>query len=126
MSVNLNMEDIKKMASMLAENQINIKDPNLTGPKRVKIMEPNEDNAQIINMGNCQEVVNSSASEKSQTSPIVPTVNDVYFIMGYNVPIHTFYLIIILLILGVAIWYLNSNYRKKSKKVLVEHDENNE
>lgn len=44
-------------------------------------------------------------------------------LFGLNMPRHTFYLIIILFILGIMIWYLNSDTRKNKKKIIEEKND---
>jgi hypothetical protein len=112
MAVNVNIDDIKKMASLLTGNiqnpvkQVKIATPTISVPAQVT--NSSENNDQIISLG----------AGESQ----IINVERMIVVMGYSLPVHTFYLIIFLFILGLVIWYLNSDYRKSKKKIIDNKD----
>lgn len=129
MAVNVNIDDIKKMASLLTGNSNQHASINIQKPvKQVKIATPttsvpvqvinsSENNDQIVSLG----AVKKTADNEGE-SQITTAEPGVFVVMGYSLPMHTFYLIIFLLILGLVIWYLNSDYRKSKKKIIDKKD----
>jgi chromate transport protein ChrA len=85
-----NIEDIKKIINDTEQK-------NIIGDQTINIIETN--NVQTIS---------------SQIKP-----KNIISISGFNLPIHTLYLIIILLIIGCLIWYFSR--KPKNKK----HEEKN-
>ena len=49
---------------------------------------------------------------------------DTYTIFSYSIPKNTLYLLIVLLIVGVALWYITSNTKKKKENTIIDEDEN--
>lgn len=142
------IEDIKKIQSVINSslNTTNSFIPMQTKKesKQVKIIEPIKNkpiiqpNIQLTepkqNSNDEIEIldshINSSGDQISDSSKINKVSDNTLFfgssqfitLFGLTLPRHTFYLIIVLIILGIAIWYLNSDIRKNKRKIL-EHDE---
>lgn len=50
-------------------------------------------------------------------------VPDVYTFNGYSIPKNTLYLIIVLILVGIAIWYITSNTKKKKEKLIIDEND---
>lgn len=125
----VNIEDIKKLTSALASNSGSVKSVKRE-PKQVTIIEP----PKIVQ---CNDPNSPGAGENTQSSSEIidqtggTDVNTSLFggnsqfvsLNGYALPRYTMYLIIVLILLGIGIWYLNSDQRKSKKKIIDNNDE---
>ena len=163
--VNVNIEDIKKMASLLNQNQPNISKQSCVvkqcgAPKQLKTvslppMAMDENKVQQI-VQTIKQAVQSSSEDMEQIVPmtggnvvtaegsqigsqiggddqsILDLANlkgakpEMFEMMGYSLPKYTVYLIIVLMVVGIIIWYLNSDGRKNKKKIIEKHEDEEE
>lgn len=108
-NVNGNIDELKKLAQVILEQQ------------NSKLKEPMVDNNvsndvdKIINLKTIgpQQSVSDVSQPNSQS--IINIIPNGYNIMGLNVPVQTLYLIILLIIIGVVIWYTS---RQKDSEVV--------
>jgi hypothetical protein len=124
----VNAENLARMSSEMANLQQRI-------PKSAKLKLPPspEDIDQIM-------IVNSP-SVLQQKQPLTPgnsgidngidlTKSDVtfqpdtYTFFSYSLPKNTLYLLIVLFIVGIALWYITSNTKKKKENTIIDEDEN--
>lgn len=120
----INTDHLAKMASEIAATFPSAKN-------KFKQMSP-DDVEQIVNVnqaitqGNIQGV---SPELPNFEDKIDLTINtnvfnpDFYTLYGYSLPKNTLYLIIILIIVGVIVWYMTSNTKKNKEKKIIDNDE---
>ncbi len=139
--VDINIEDLKKMAENIATNTAphhphHIVNPvetkqlqpvmkrRISGPiKKVQLQVPKHQ-ANSENVSSTSDDVDKimGADGKVRTKSIDVCGNSMT-IMGLNIPKHTFYLSLVLVLIAVAIWYTSRDKTKKKKKQNDEDDE---
>lgn len=135
----LNMQHLEKMSSEIATNF-----PQKSSKNKFKFASNSPEDIDHINILNYNPNTNLNKNtgvvENGQNTTNISIdsgidltktfentfIPDVYTFYGYSIPKNTLYLIIILIIVGIAVWYLTSTHKKKSKnKVFDINDEEN-
>lgn len=123
----LNLDNLSKMSTdietVLPEKLNKIKKQNLLNTPedldQIMTVNPNI-SIQNRNIQNSEDIEIDNGIDLSKTiSTFKP---DVYTIYGFSLPKNTLYLIIILIIVGIGVWYITSNNKKKETKILEEKD----
>ena len=142
---NVNIEDLKKMATMIAMEQANkqpISTKNLNIPKQNVHSQPVQQNILHNPKQNIAPqpkqsiqkkvtIVTNTSDDVANIVPLMPhddgsvvnvipqcntDINDDSFaIMGICIPKYTLYLIIVLIIIAVVIWYMSKDNKLKKK-----------
>ncbi len=136
--VNVNIDELKKMASMIANEQAKIQANNIgkqnlsshakptqkvsQGPPRVipkhppvqapvQVANSSEDIANIL-------PVNSDDNSGGTTSTNIQVAgsDDMLGILGFTIPKQTLYFILILIVIAVGIWYMSRDTKYKKKR----------
>lgn len=144
----VNIEDIKKLTSVLASNPpTSMQNVIKKEPKQVKIVEPVKARKNIepikssqmeqqmvevdgsvnsANSPNQSELIQNETNQMDSNTSLFGGNSQFVTLGGYSLPRYTLYLIVVLVLLGIAIWYLNSDKRKNKRKLVEKDDEENE
>lgn len=137
----ISIDNLKKMASSIAstlqpnqqnDSQISIQKVPKLRPMSKQCIQSSEDVAQIVSVApNLQPSALSQLSQAfdgeqnggNETTNLLSSqfmqsnfTPDVYTIMGYDIPKNTLYLFILLIIVGIVIWYMSGDSKKKKNK----------
>jgi hypothetical protein len=111
-SSNSNMEKLKKIASDITNEQSKSITSNI-------VMSQEDAN---LNITSSEDVATIVSAQEAVPMPINKLVNDVtnvkidtVSVMGYILPTQTFYLLLVLIIVGVLIWYMSGSPKKYKK-----------
>ena len=146
--VNVNIEELKRMAAMIAAEQIKMQNGNnAAGPnKRETVLDPEkvipkQPQQKITHKSQpkSQVVVNSDST--SDIANIIPTKStgdpndgqmldnqqgngdNMLGILGFSIPKQTLYFLLILVVIAVTIWYMSRDTKSGKKKRRHDEDE---
>lgn len=128
--VELDIDQLKKMASIIANEQMKAETNLLKkhSPKKVHIIEPlpveqNDIMSDFSSPVDCANGDNTHVSNNSGSATDICTKNSTTIHMfGLNVPSQTLYFVLVLIVLGAVIWYLTRE-KSHTKKTRDEEDE---